>query len=261
MKFKLLIYLLLLPLFSKTSFAQDIEVSPVFIEFRPITEAIQEKDIMVTNHTDEPMIYTLSSYDLIPSENGQRIPAEYGTTVSSLDGFINISPTTIELQANETGYIKVQLVKSDFSKFRLSKINIAAQRESSLLGEIDKLGTGIRIIPSISVLIYQYTDGSVLSDYSLSALTPDQESENKYDVTINNRGGSFLKGKLMFMLTDIYSGEEKEIQNMRVSILPGSSKTFSITVPENYFGKNYLLSAIMDPGMFGELKGAQIELK
>ena len=52
MKFKLFIYLLLLPLLPKTIYAQDIEVSPVFIEFRPITEAIQEKDIMVTNHTD-----------------------------------------------------------------------------------------------------------------------------------------------------------------------------------------------------------------
>jgi hypothetical protein len=261
MKFKLFIYLLLLPLFSKTSFAQDIEVSPVFIEFRPITEAIQEKDIMVTNHTDEPMIYTLSSYDLIPSENGQRIPAEYGTTVSSLAGFINISPTTIELQANETGYIKVQLVKSDFSKFRLGKINIAAQRESSLLGEVEKLGTGIKIIPSISVLVYQYTDGSVLSDYALSALTPDQESKHKYNVTLNNTGASLVKGKLMFILTDIYSGEEKEMQNTRVSVVPGASKTFSVIVAEENFGKNYLLSAIMDPGMIGELKGTQIELK
>ena len=65
----------------------------------------------------------------------------------------------------------------------------------------------------------------------------------------------------MFILTDIYSGEEKEIQNTRVSVVPGASKTFSVIVAEESFGKNYLLSAIMDPGMIGELKGTQIELK
>jgi len=234
--------------------AQDFEVSPVLIEVNA-RQGTVSKDVMIFNHTDSPKIFNVKEYDFIIEDEGKKMSAEFGSTPRTLKGVLNISPSTLMLQPNEKSFFTVTIDPIVGSKMRWGKLTIIAENEVSVLEEVASLGAGVKIKPAISVMVYAHTD-QALPDAEI--LTP-EKIDSGYSVLIRNTGDSKLKAKVTFLLTNVMTGDEVEINEMAVVLLPGEEKTLITEIPDHEYPKA-MLTVLMDYSPNADLKGVQIVL-
>jgi len=247
-------YFFLFLFLSNTLLAQDFEVSPVLIEANA-SEGRIVKEVMIFNHTDAPKVFNIKEYDFVIEGEGKKMSAEFGSTSRTLKGQINTSPSTILLQPNEKSYFTLTIDPSVGSKMKWAKLAIIAENEVSVLDEVAALGAGVKIKPAISVLVYVHTNQAI-ADAEIFA---PQKTDTGYDVLIKNTGDSRIKAKVTFLLTNISTGEELDIGEMAVKLLPGEEKTLSTEIPKHGYPKA-MLTVLMDYSANNDLKGVQIML-
>ena len=105
-------YLLVLPLVlfcSNSLFSQDLEVAPVRIHFHIAPGESQGRIVTVKNHGNKVEIVTLRIQDFLVQRHGQREILPAGSTRNSIANWINLNPTFVELQPNETKNIQINM--------------------------------------------------------------------------------------------------------------------------------------------------------
>jgi len=168
---------------------------------------------------------------------------------------LNISPSTLLLQPNEKSFFTVTIDPIVSSKMRWGKLTIIAENQVSVLEEVASLGAGVKIKPAISVIVYAHTD-QAMPDAEI--FTP-EKIDSGYSVLIRNTGDSKLKAKVTFLLTNVRTGDEVEINEMAAGLLPGEEKTLITEIPDHEYPKA-MLTVLMDYSPNEDLKGVQIVL-
>src|SRR6056297_3997253 len=102
----LLINLLFLAGF--TLLGQDFEVAPVLISFDANPGETQSQTLTVRNHSNERQKFALALSDYVFNDEGVKQAVEAGTTNRSLSAWLNINPSFIELNPNESGEVELR---------------------------------------------------------------------------------------------------------------------------------------------------------
>lgn len=247
-----------LTLFPLTTIAQDFEISPVIVEIDPKNGPSYSREITINNYSDEPKIFKVTEYDFLLKKDGSYSFQEFGSTLHTLKNYFTVNPSSQILQPNESGTFLLEFHSLNFNMMRWSKLAVTAENEEDLLSEVESLGTGIRVKPSIAILIYQNADKRVSREMNLSEIEQFADSNGtRYAIIeVSNQSKARIRGMARAYVTSVITGIDDEFAEKKIDVLPGLVKEVRFEIPSSS-DKNDILTIIIDQGKAFELKGVQ----
>ncbi len=99
-------------LISASLMAQDFEVAPARLAFSVEPGESQTRVVTIRNHGNKVETVNLQLNDFITHRDGRRETLSGGSTRHSISNWVNLNPTFVELQPNESKNIQVNLISS-----------------------------------------------------------------------------------------------------------------------------------------------------
>jgi hypothetical protein len=253
-------------LFASTicGFSQDFEVAPVLVSFDANPGESQTQVLTVRNHSNERQKFVLNLADYTLTMEGAKSAVEAGSTERSLADWVNVNPSFVELNPNESASINlIMTVPRTGFNTRWGMIQVELAKEQ-MAPEADKqLSTGVIIVPRIVVLVKQSPRsnrnyrGSVTGLREVEGPNPEFRS---FEAILTNTGDKILEAKVFLALANLETAEEKQFNPVSVSVYPDQQRKVMLTLQEHPEPGQYALAFLMDYGHRMAIEGAQILL-
>lgn len=252
-------------LFSLQAFSQDFEVSPVVMNFNAEPGEIQKKQITLINHSAQPQKYNLKISDFIMDADGNRKIVPLGSSKRSCSDWLNINPSFIELNPNQTAQLDVMMtVPKDGFSSRWCMIHVEVAKEQSAFEADKTLATGVLLVPRIVVMVKQSPRSN--SNYKatineLKEITKRTDKQQNFEVTINNTGDNIIDANVYLTLANLQTGKEEKFGITKTTVYPDASRKVTLQMPRITVKGKYVLAAILDYGHRQPLGGTQLMLE
>ena len=248
-----------------TANGQDFEVAPVLMNFNANPGESQSKILTLRNHDPERQKFVLNLSDYILGPEGKKTSIEAGTSSRTLSNWININPSFVELNPNESAEIELIMnVPRDGFKTRWGMIHVQVAKEQSPSTADKQLATGVILVPRIVVLLKQSPRANQNYQASLKDLIeitePDDEFRN-FEATLVNTGDKVIDAKIFLALANLETAEEEQFNSRKVSVYPGFERKVSLILPRILTKGSYALAFLMDYGNNTAIEGSQILLE
>ncbi len=249
-------------------YAQDFEVAPVLVNFRAEPGSVEKTILTIKNYANIKQKYSLKLSDYIINENGAKKGVAAGSTEKSIANWINISPSVVILNPNETTEVELIItVPKQHYETRWGMIHIKVDNEK-LASDIDNenMATGVLLVPRIVVLVKQSPRSNInysakLTNFKQVEIVLDSNNMDRsvYEVTIVNTGDKVIDAKISLSVADIQTAEEERFPSKRYTVYPGQTRVVQLQLDKKFIkGKKYALAAVMDYGHRKSLEGAQL---
>ena len=261
---KKLLFLFFINFLFNNSICQDFEVAPVILDFDANPGEIQEKTIHVKNYGNKLQSYsaTLSDFEV---NAGKRIKLKVGSSIRSLEEYINITPNFFKLNPNEDIYLNVVVtVPKDALSTHWGYIDIGPSKEKEdYVLDKQTLSTGIKIVPKIEVLVNQspkanQTYHSIIEDFSEVPSTID--SIRVFRTHIKNDGDKILRPDVHLEYGVYETAELIKLAGVEKTVYPGESVEFDLKINKNMITSKGQIALILDYGHNSKLEGSVIEV-
>lgn len=249
---------------SACAFAQDFEVAPVLVSFDANPGENQNQTLTVRNHSNERQKFGLSLADYTISEDGTKTALEAGSTERSLADWLNINPSFVELNPNESAEVElIMTVPRTGFNTKWGMVHVGVAKEQTAADADKQLTTGVVIVPRIVVLVKQSPRSNMNYKGIVSNLREVEETGQNFrsfEATLSNLGDKVLDAKVFLALANLKTAEEKQFKPTSVTVYPGQVRNVVLTLPENPQPGQYALALLMDYGHRAPIEGAQILL-
>lgn len=259
--YKLLLSLAFLVI-SQGAISQDFEVAPVRVTFSVAPGESQSKVVTVKNHSNKKETITLRMQDYLIQRHGKMEILPAGSTKNSIANWINLNPTFVELQPNESRTIQVNLQSpvDDFTA-KWGILSFVTAAEQTVFSADRELQTGLSVAGRIDIFVtYNPTSGDIgnIEIGNFQELPSDKPDVRLFSVNIDNPGEKILISKLYLIASNMRTGEEHKFKTVEVTLYPQSARTVEVSMPKTLPPGKYALAAILDYPGSTSLKGAQI---
>jgi len=264
-KLKLMTAAAVMLLFSVPSVAQQLEVTPVKLNFTANPGSSQTKQVHVRNKgaTEQNFVFNLK--DWLTDETGDVKYFSPGTVDRSCSNWLTVSPPLLTLQPNETGTVNVTiLVPENDNSTKWSVMFVQSAEEKTGAGAIDKnIQMGIRVAARIAIPIFQSPASNTLYKGTIEGLTEtvNSDSTRTYETKVINLGDKILNCKVFFTVSNIATAEEFTSEPFEFSLLPETSRDITYTLDKELAPGKYSVAAILDYGYNDELEGVQLDIE
>ncbi|MFW5706772.1 MAG: hypothetical protein ACOC12_02525 [Bacteroidota bacterium] len=254
--------LLLLPL--AVLQAQDFEVAPVRVSFNASPGETQSRTVTIKNHSNRKETITLRLQDFLVQRQGEMEMLPAGSTRNSISTWVNVNPTFIELEPNESGTIQINLQapNDDFTS-KWGILSFFTTAEQTAFSADRELQTGLSLSGRIDIFLsYNPATAEVgrVEISNMQEVESTKEGERLFTVNIENLGERITTGKVFLVAANLSSGEEERFKTTEVTVYPQSSRTLELSMPDNLPPGRYSLAAILDYPGSASLKGTQITI-
>jgi len=261
---KKLLFLFFINFLFNTSICQDFEVAPVILDFDANPGEIQEKTIHVKNYGNKLQSYsaTLSDFEV---NAGERIKLKVGSSIRSLEEYINITPNFFKLNPNEDIYLNVVVtVPKDVASTHWGFITIGPvnEKENYVLDK-QVLTTGIKIVPKIEVIVMQSPKTNVafhgiIEDFIEVPSTVD--SLRVFRTHVRNDGDKIIVADVHLEFGIYETAQLIKLKGTKKTIYPGESIEFDLKINKNMITSKGQVALILDYGHNSKLEGSVIEV-
>lgn len=262
---KKLFFLVFISLFTCTISAQDFEVSPVTMNFNAEPGEIQKKQLTLINHSAQPQKYNLKISDFIIDAEGNRKSIPLGNSKRSCADWINISPSFIELNPNQTAQLDVNMtVPKDGFSSRWCMIHVEVAKEQTAFDADKTLATGVLLVPRIVVMVKQSprSNNNYKANISgLKEITKKTDKQQVFEAVVQNTGDNVIDANVYLSLANLQTGKEEKFNMVKTTVYPDGSRKVTLQMPRITVKGKYVLGAIMDYGHRQPLGGTQLMLE
>jgi len=244
--------------------AQDFEVAPVKVAFNAAPGEGQSRTVTIKNHGNRREAITLRMQDYLVQREGQTELLPAGSTRNSIASWINLNPSFIELEPNESRTIQVNLQapNDDFSS-RWGILSFVTTAEQTVFSADRELQTGLTMAGRIDILLSYNPANSEIGRIEINTLQ-EVDSENPeervFSVNIDNLSNRITTAKVFLIASNLQTTEEKRFRTIEVITYPQNTRTVMLTMPNDLPPGKYALAAILDYPGSTTFKGAQITI-
>lgn len=234
----------------------------MFFELIPGEEQIQK--ISVKNDGKSPAKFNVFLQDWYRDSAGKKEYYNPNTQKFSNAGWAKVSPTFFTVLPDATQYLDLNLKRpkdDQKDKVRWSMLFVEPVEELNQGGDSKDLQTKINIRYRIGVLIYQTPPSINKRGLNIESLSLDEETKNIVFLKIRNIEESVLDLRVNYQLLNLKTGEETDLKESKLSILPNSPRIFQLELPKNIGAGEYSLVAVIDYGLDYDLEVAEIDFK
>jgi len=258
-------FLFLLFAFFQLLNAQDFEVSPVVMNFNAEPGEIQKKQLTLINHSAQPQKYNLKISDFVMDADGNRKIIPLGSSKRSCADWLNISPSFIELNPNQTAQLDIMMtVPKDGFSSRWCMVHVEVAKEQSAFEADKTLATGVLLVPRIVVMVKQSprsNNNYKASINGLKEITKRSDKQQSFEATITNIGDNVIDANVYLTLANLQTGKEEKFGTVKTTVYPDASRKVTLQMPRVTIKGKYVLAAILDYGHRQPLGGTQLMLE
>lgn len=258
-------FLFVITLLAQMIFAQDFEVSPVLMNFNAEPGEIQKKQLTLINHSAQPQKYNLKISDFILDADGNRKIVPLGSSKRSCADWINITPSFIELNPNQSAQLDVMMtVPKDGFSSRWCMVHVEVAKEQTSFEADKALATGVLLVPRIIVMIKQSprsNNNYKASIAGLKEITKKTDKQQMFEVVVSNVGDNVIDANVYLQLANLQTGKEEKFNVVKTTVYPDASRKITLQMPRIAVKGKYVLGAILDYGHRQPLGGTQLMLE
>jgi len=255
------IFILLFGVIPHLIFSQNFEVAPVRVSFNALPGETQSRTVTVKNHSNQRETITLRLQDFLVQRDGQMETLPAGSTRNSIATWVNLNPSFLTLEPNETQTIQVNLQapNDDFtSKWGL--LSFAVSNEQTAFSADRGVQAGLSLSGRIDIFLFYNPASSDPGRIEISNLVETNKgtaTERHFNVNIDNYGDRITTGRVFLIASNIDTGFEKRYKTVDVMVYPQSTRTIELSIPIDLPPGRYSLAAILDYPGSTSLKGTQ----
>jgi hypothetical protein len=242
--------------------AQDFEVAPVRVNFNVAPGETQSRTVTIKNHSNRRETFTMRMQDFLVNRNGNMEMLPAGSTRNSIANWININPSFVELEPNESRTLQLNLqapVDDYSSKWGILSF-LTTQEQTAFQADRD-LQTGILLSGRIDIHIAYNpatSEAGRLEITQLQEVQSQNPDELRFSVNLDNMGERITTGRIFLIASNLSTAEERRFPTMEITTYPQTSRTVILTIPKGLTQGKYSLAAILDYPGSPSLKGTQI---
>lgn len=258
----LLFAAILLTFSSLSLYSQDFEVAPVRVNFNVAPGESQSRTVTIKNHGNRKETFSIRLNDYLVQRHGgmELLPA--GSTRNSISGWINLNPSFVELQPNESATIQVNLqAPTDDYSAKWGIMSFFTTAEQTAFTADRDLQTGVSVSGRIDIyLFYNPTTGDPgrVEIGNLQEVAIKNDDERLFTVNLDNPGEKIMNTKVYLIASNVQTGEEHKFRTVEVVSYPQTARTVELFLPGKLPPGRYALAAILDYPGSTSLKGTQI---
>ncbi len=259
----ILLFLFSFLLFSNL-FSQDFEVAPVKMIFTIDPSETQTKVLTIKNHSNFKTSFNIVFEDFIFDKDGKKITLEKNSTKTSCTDWITPEKTFFDINPNESVNLKITIhaPEGDYTT-RWAMMHVQTVREKTSF-DVDKsgIGAGVNLSGRIAVQIFRYPATKKEPNVNIKNLieVPNPEGgERTFTTIINNEGTIIANCKVIFIASDLNSGEEIEFDPIFFDSFPGYKREIQFTLPSTIPPGKYSFAALLDYGKTTTIKGTRLK--
>ncbi|MFN2395712.1 MAG: WxL protein peptidoglycan domain-containing protein [Bacteroidales bacterium] len=253
------LFLFVLPFDLKS---QEFEVAPVRLNFNIAPGESQNKTVTIKNHANRKQTFSLRMQDYLIERDGSMELLPAGSTRNSISNWVNLNPSFVELQPNESATIQVNIqapTENYSAKWGILSF-ITADEQTAFTADME-LQTGISLSGRIDIFLFYNPATGEAGRVEIGNLqeNPRSDSEDRvFTVNIDNPGERIVNCKVFLIASDLETGEEYKFKTIDVVSYPQTARVVELLLPQTLPPGRYALAAILDYPGSTSLKGAQI---
>jgi len=246
-----------------------VSVSPSHFHFKQKQGEVKTYDITIKNSTSVPKEFNINIYDFDMNGKGKSSFLPAGKGKFSLAKWVNISPTFVQLKANENKKVKVTVsVPSDDSgrkaAWSILMVEQQAPRSNLINTQNDGNTIALGIVPTFAFGVFAYQNPpNVLvnkvefTDFQLK----DVKTGKALYIEVQNQGDGIAYCTSYIDLTNLDTGEQQRLKVKNFTIVPELIRDFNFTLPENLPKGKYLAVGVLDYESSDEIQAARMEFE
>ncbi len=244
--------------------AQKFEVAPTRLDFEMEPGQNGQMMVNIVNHADTKKSYTVTLNDFVVDSVGNMDYLDAGTTRKTLNDWVTVTPNFFELQANESRKISVTLrvpggPEGNASRWGMLFIQEVAE-QNTIIAADKNTKAGVTVNPAIGVYVLQapasyQNEAAEISNFRFI------EDDVKLGVDIKNTGDKILNAKVYLIISNLLTAEEKTMEPVNFTIVPGVKKTIELLLPGDMAKGEYTITGVLDYSPNKDLEGVIIDYK
>lgn len=246
-----------------------VSVSPSHFHFKQKQGEVKTYDITVRNSTSVPKEFNINIYDFDMNGKGKSSFLPAGKGKFSLAKWVNISPTFVQLKANETKKVKITVsVPSDDSgrkaAWSILMVEQQAPRNNLLNTSRDGNTIALGIVPTFAFGVFAYQNPpNVLvnkvefTDFQIK----DSKAGKALYLEVQNQGDGIAYCTSYIDLTNLETGAQQRLKVKNFTIVPELIRDFNFTLPKNLPKGKYLAVGVLDYESSEEIQAARMEFE
>ena len=242
--------------------AQDFEVAPVRLDYNVEPGESQSRTVTIKNHGNRKETFTIRLNDFLVQRDGSLELLPPGSTRNSISGWINLNPSFVELQPNESATIQVNLqAPADDYSAKWGMMSFFTTAEQTAFTADRDLATGVRVSGRIDIyLFYNPASGDPgrVEIGNLREVASENNDERLFAVNLDNPGEKIMNTKVYLIASNLQTGEEHKFRTIDVVSYPQTARIVELSLPNTLPPGRYALAAILDYPGSASLKGTQI---
>lgn len=237
---------------------QGASVSPTKIFFDLTPGSSKTQKITLSNNGNRREKYNISIADWTRDSLGQKIYYSGNTLSSSCANWITLSENLVELNPGESKQIDLIMKRPSGTEEAVKwAILFIEPTQEVVPGEnASNLQSKINVKYRIGVLLYQAPP--TLSYKNVDILNFKVIDGKKVFLKVKNTEQTMADARVNFELVNLSNGQEFDIEEKGISILPLAMRVANIDLPNLPAGE-YSLLAIIDYGMEYDIVAAETE--
>lgn len=245
-----------------------VSVSPAHFHLTQKPGESKTYSINVNNVTPTKKQFKVTIFDFNMNGKGKSAFLPPTTGEYSLSKWINISPTFIEVNANEKKQVKFTVdIPNDESGQRAAWCIIMLEqvtpRKTIDPGKSDKT-IAFGVIPTFSfgVFIYQNPPNVINNKVEITDFRYEQkDSIPTVLIEAENKGDGIAYCTSYIDLTNMDTGEQERLTVKRFTIVPGLVRDFVFPIPKKIKNGNYLAIGVLDYESSEEIQAAKLQFE
>ena len=261
-KIELILIILLINITSGIN-AQDFEVSPVKMYFTIDPGESQSQVLSITNHSNFKTPFIITFEDFIIDIDGKKQAIKRNSSKSSCTEWITPEKTFFDINPNEQIQVKItmQAPEEDYTT-RWAVMYIQTAHVQTAF-EVDKgIAAAVNLSGRIAVHIFRYPSTIIEPKMTIKHLQEAKDPEGKeriFTTLVENEGSTITECKVMFIASDLNSGEEIEFEPIFFESYPGYPREVKFILPETMPPGKYSFVALLDYGKTTTIKGTRLK--
>ncbi|MCF6366124.1 MAG: hypothetical protein L3J35_07970 [Bacteroidales bacterium] len=254
----------LLSFFILEVYAQDFEVGPAIFNFSIDPGESQTKVFTIKNHSNFKTSFTISFADFVLNSDGNKEIMKRNSSKNSCTEWITPEKNFFDVNPNEKIELKITMLApgDDYSTkwcmMYIQTVNVKTSFDADKSG----IGAGVHLSGRIAVQIFRTSVSGAKSDMSIKYLQEKKDSESEeriFSATIENNGTVIEDCKIIFIASDLNSGEEIEFDPINVKSFPGYNREVQFSLPKTLPPGEYSFAVLLDYGINTTLKGTRLK--
>jgi hypothetical protein len=224
----------------------------------------QSKVLTIKNHSNFKTSFNIIFEDFIFDKDGQKIVIEKNSSKTSCTEWITPEKTFFDINPNESIDLKITIHAPDEDyTTRWAMMHVQTVREKTSF-DVDKsaIGAGVNLSGRIAVQIFRYPSTKkepVLTIKNLIEI-PNQDSDDReFSTIVTNEGTIIANCKVIFIASDLNSGEEIEFEPIFFDSYPNYKREIRFKLPKTMPPGKYSFAALLDFGKTTTIKGTRLK--